>query len=262
MLDAPALDGAVAALLAARHDRRPLERLPAECTPDSIGDAYLIQEAFARACGSALAGYKVGCASLESQRFVGVSEPFAGHVYAATCFDSPAVISAGDFFTTGVEAEFTFRLGRDLPSRARPYGRAEVADAVTAVVPSIEICDTRLADWKAAGVAQMVADNGFHGGMVLAEDVADWRDLDLAAHEVTLRVDGVVRGSGTGKLVLGHPLDSLAWLATDLSRRGRSLKAGGIVAAGTCTGLHVIRAPADVVADFGALGTVRMTVVA
>ncbi|TWT08662.1 2-keto-4-pentenoate hydratase [Reyranella sp. CPCC 100927] len=262
MLDARALDGAVDALLAARRERRPMARLPAASAPQSIDDAYLIQEAFAQACGSRLAGYKVGAASVESQRFVGVSGPFAGHVYAATCFDSPAVIAAGDFFSIGVEAEFTFRLGRDLPSRERPYSRAEVTEAVAAVLPSIEICDTRLADWKAAGVAQMVADNGFHGGMVLAGDVADWRGLDLATHDVTLRIDGVLRGRGTGQLVLGHPLDSLAWLATDLSRRGRSLTAGAIVAAGTCTGLHIVHAPANVVADFGSLGTVGMTVVA
>jgi len=262
MLDAQALEGAVTALLIARRDHRALERLPAASAPDSIEDAYLIQEAFARACGSALRGYKVGAASVQSQRFVGVSEPFAGHIYGETCFESPAVISAARFFTIGVEAEFTFQLGRDLPSRGTPYSRAEVADAVAAVVPSIEICDTRLANWKAAGVAQMVADNGFHGGMVLAGGVTDWRRLDLAAHEVTLRIDGVLRGSGTGRLVLGHPLDSLAWLASDLSRRGRSLQAGDIVAAGTCTGLHNVGAPADVVADFGPFGDVRMTVVA
>ena len=262
MLDAQALDHAVAALLAARRDRRALDRLPAAGAPASIADAYLIQEAFARACGAALRGYKVGAASVQSQRFVGVSEPFAGHIYADTCFDAPALVPAARFFSIGVEAEFTFRLGRDLPSRDTSYTRAEVTDAVAAVIPSIEICDTRLADWKAAGVAQMVADNGFHGGMVLADAVTDWHGLDLAAHEVTLLVDGVLRGRGAGRLVLGHPLDSLAWLATDLSRRGRSLKVGDIVAAGTCTGLHIVHAPAEVLADFGALGTVRMTVVA
>ncbi len=40
-----------------------------------------------------------------------------------------------------------------------------------------------------------------------------------------------------------------------------ALRAGDIVAAGTCTGLHYVTAPADVVADFGSLGEVRMTVV-
>lgn len=255
-------DTAAALLLGARRDRAALPLLSAACAPRSLAEAYAIQDAFARACGSPRIGYKVGCASAESQRFVGIDHPFSGQLYAATCFESPARIAAGDFFTIGVEAEFSFAMARDLPPRDGAYSRAEVADAVGAVLPSIEICDTRLADWKAAGVAQMIADNGFNGGMVVAGGIPDWRGLDLATHQVTLAVDGVVRGQGTGSLVLGHPLDSLAWLASDLSRRGHALRAGDIVAAGTCTGLHVVTPPAEIVADFGSLGQVRMTVVA
>jgi 2-keto-4-pentenoate hydratase len=43
-------------------------------------------------------------------------------------------------------------------------------------------------------------------------------------------------------------------------RRGYFLKAGDIVASGTCTGLHFAAPGADVVADFGVLGRVEMRV--
>ena len=47
---------------------------------------------------------------------------------------------------------------------------------------------------------------------------------------------------------MGHPLDSLAWLASNLAARGHGLKPGDLVAAGTCTGLHLLRPPSRVLA--------------
>ena len=52
----------------------------------------------------------------------------------------------------------------------------------------------------------------------------------------------------------------LVWIANELSRRGYCLAAGDIVATGTWTGLHFVREPAEVVADFGSLGRVEVSV--
>jgi 2-oxo-3-hexenedioate decarboxylase/2-keto-4-pentenoate hydratase len=260
MLTPDRLGEAAAIFVAARRERRPVERLPASCAPRSWDDACAIQEAYASCAGAAVVGYKVGCASAESQRLAGSPGPFPGRVFAEACLASPATLARGDFFLLGVEAEFAFEMGRDLPPRRAPYTREEVAGAVDAVRPAIEVCDTRLADWKTAGIEHIVADNGFHGALVLGKPVRDWRRLDLAAHEAVLRVDGAERGRGTGALVLGHPLDSLAWLAGDLGRRGIALRAGDVVAAGTCTGLHFVEAGQAVRAELGALGAVEIRV--
>lgn len=253
-------DEAASCFIAARETRRPLLELPPGCAPRSLDEACSIQEVFARNWGPRVIGYKIGCASKESQRLAGSPGPFTGRLFAPSCFESPAEIHARDFFVVGVEAEFAFRLGADLPARGAPYHRMEVAAAVSTVLPAIEICDTRLADWKTAGIEHIVADNGFGGGVVLGSPCSAWQELDLARHEVGLSMDGVVRGRGTGELVLGHPLDALAWIANDLVRRGHSLKAGDIVASGTCTGLHFAGPGAEVIADFGVLGRVEMHV--
>lgn len=252
---------AAAALIEARRRHAPLAEFPAGAAPRSLDEAYAVQEAFTRLWTSPVAGYKVGCASPESQRLVGAAGPFAARIYAGDCVASPATVRARDFFAVGVEAEFAFRLGRDFAPHGAP-SRGEAAAAVSDVVCAIEICDTRLADWKKTGLHAMIADNGFQGGLVLGPSRPLAAAPDLAAHEVTLSVDGTVKGRGTGRLVLGHPLDSFAWLAGELSRRGISLRAGDVVAAGTCTGLHFVAAPARVVADFGSLGRVEMNVAA
>jgi 2-keto-4-pentenoate hydratase len=160
----------------------------------------------------------------------------------------------------GVEAEFAFVFGRDLPPRSGGHAAEDVLAAVAGVQPVIEICDTRLAEWKTAGAEQIVADNAFYGALVLGTIVTDWRRLDLANHEAALRINGVVLGRGPGRLVLGNPLDALGWLANDLALRNIGLKAGQIVAAGSCTGLHFVTPGSVVDADFGSLGTVQINV--
>lgn len=261
MLSVDAAERAASLFASNRQGGALVELLPPNCRPQSLADAYSIQAAFAHQWGETI-GFKIGCASKESQALVGASGPFAGHIFSATCWASPAEIRARDFQMVGVEAEFAFVTERDLPPRARPYTRDEVTEVIAGVQPIIEICDTRLADWKAAGVEHIVADNAFHGGLVLGAIAKNWRELDLASHEVTLAIDGAIRGRGTGKLVLGHPVDAVTWLANDLAQRGITLKAGHVVAAGTCTGLH-FAAPGSVVsADFGSLGQVQINVTA
>jgi 2-keto-4-pentenoate hydratase len=204
-------------------------------------------------------GHKVGCSSEQSQRLVNSPGPIAGVLFKDALWQQPAAIPATRFFVAGVEAEFGFRLGADLPARSTPYSREEVAAAVDAVVPLIEICDTRLSEWRTRRIEEITADNAFNGGVVVGPAFEGWRRLDLATHVVTLSIDGERKGEGTGALVLGHPLIALTWLANDLSRRGDGLRAGELIAAGTCTGLHFASAGSTVVADFGpALGRVEI----
>jgi len=254
------LEEAVASMLAARSDKRALKRLPPSGSPLSLDDAYSMQEAFVRECGLAVVGYKIGCASKESQALVGASGPFAARILAPTRFESPAEISAHDFFTLGVEAEFGFTMRDGLPARRAPYERTEVARAVASVSPVIELCDTRLENWKGARIEEIIADNGFHGGLVVGASIAGWASLDLAAQEVALSIDGAERARGASGRSLGDPLDGLVWIANELSRRGYGLGAGDIVATGTWTGLHFVRGKTGVIADFGSMGRVEVQV--
>lgn len=260
MITQSAIEESVNAIAAARESHRPLKRLAPGGAALSVDEAYEIQEAFARRCGMAVAGYKIGCASKESQALVRAKGPFTAPIFAPGRIDSPAEVVARDFFTIGVEAEFAFSMLRGLPARATPYGRAEVAAAVAALTPVIEICDTRLADWKNARIEEIIADNGFHGGLVVGRGIADWQSLDLPTLEAALSINSEIRAKGASAASLGDPLDGLVWVANDLARRGYALKPGDIVATGTWTGLHFVSAGAAVVADFGSLGRVELMV--
>jgi len=255
MTNPAAIDAA--RLLAA--GRRAHETVPGLPDVRTFDDAYAVQAAFRPLWDDAVIGRKVGCSSEQSQRLVNSPGPIAGVLFRDALWQQPATIPAAHFFVVGVEAEFGFRLGGDLPARSAPYQREEVSAAVDAVVPLIEICDTRLSEWRTRRIEEITADNAFNGGVVVGAAFETWRSLDLASHRVTLSVDGALKGEGTGALVLGHPLIALTWLANEVSRRGEGLRAGDLVAAGTCTGLHFVSGGSTVEADFGAaLGKVKI----
>ncbi len=247
-------------LLAARRSGRPIDGLPEGLSPDGLDDAYAIQDQLARLMGRPVIGWKIGCTSPEAQALLGIGHPIAGRVFDGGLIDSPAALPAAEHMIRGVESEFAFRLAADLPPAAAPFGRDRVSAAVERLYPAIEIIDSAFAQavWMRIGSASVIADNSGHRALVLGHPTDDWRDRDLAGHSVELRVDGELRDAGSGARVLGHPLEALAWLATDRARRGDGLKAGQIVTTGTCTGFHTLAPGDQAVADFGDLGQVAV----
>ena len=259
MLSETAARTAAELLLKARGDHRRLERLPPDCTPETVEDGMAIQNALADLWGLEVAGWKVGAASAAAMQMLRTDAPFPGRVFAPYLLDSPASVAAEALHKCAVECEFAFRLGRELPPRDADYGMAEIRDAVTDAYPAIELVNDYWVDGFALGVAHFVADNGSNGGLVLGPSISDWRERDLAAAAVTLSIDGEEAASGNGADVLGHPLNTLVWLANDLSRRGIGLDEDAVVTTGTMTGMTPCRPGATALGDFGALGSVQVT---
>jgi 2-keto-4-pentenoate hydratase len=145
-----------------------------------------------------------------------------------------------------------------LPSRESPYTLAEVTAAVQCVAGVIEVVGTRFAGGLAGkGRFLTTADCGVNIALAIGPWTA-WVGQDLRSERVSMTINGERRGVGTGTRALGNPTHVLAWLANQQSSAGRGLKAGEIVATGTCTGLDPVR-PGDVAhADFGKLGTVEI----
>jgi 2-keto-4-pentenoate hydratase len=168
MMSQAQIEEAVELLIAARGDHRRLDAFPPSCRPESFEDGHAVQEAFVKAWSVPVAGYKIGCTSLEAQKMLGSPGPFPGRVFAPVLLKSPAKVAAKAFHRLGIEPEFAFTMARGLPARPAHYTREEVADAVAAVHGAIELVDSRWTDWIKAGIASIVADNGANGGLVLA----------------------------------------------------------------------------------------------
>ena len=245
-------------LWSAWQERRLLEALPDDCRPQSLEEGYAIQDALAAQHGGEVIGWKIAATSANGQRHIGVSEPLGGRLFAKFCHPDGARLPADTMHMRVAEAEFAFRMANDLPPRPNRYTTEEVMAAVGTLHLAIEVPDSRYRDFARVGAPQLVADDSCACFFVLGDEAMGWRDIDLAAHPVAGHKNGVVAERGSGANVLGDPRVALAWLANDRAARGDGLKAGQIVTTGTCIKPMTI-APGDrVVADFGALGRVRV----
>jgi 2-keto-4-pentenoate hydratase len=251
-----------ARLVAARRHVEALTELEPDLRPTTMDDAYRIQarvrELWCRETGDTVVGWKIGATAAAIQAKFGVAAPFAGPFFASTLAHGVGRFEAAKFQHHAIESEFAFRLGRTLPSSAKPYSRAEIVDAVDALVPAIEVVSPRFTDLLFGRAPTAVADCALNGAFVLGAPHLNWRDIDLPAFPVTLRVNDAVVATGTGAAVLGDPVTSLVWAIHHLSERGIAVEAGQIISTGTTTGIVHLRPGDQATADFGTLGTVQV----
>ena len=256
----PQAKRAAAYLYAALRQRKAIEALPETCRPDSVIEAYDIQDCFVEMIGSPV-GHKIAFTNRNIQQQMGVTEAAAGRLIADRMFDNPATVDVSRLFRIGIESEFAFRMARDLPGTSAPFTRDHVIAAIDALVPAIEIVDTRYADWASCGALQAIADNVFGSHWVGGTAITDWHDIDLVAAEVTASLNGRETARGSGANVLGDPIVALTWLANDLASRGRGLQAGEVITTGSCTPIVMARPGDTATADFGSLGIVTVRLV-
>ena len=259
---------------------RRVQSIPEDIRPRTREDGYAVQALLEERTASPLFGWKIAATSTAGQAHINVTGPLAGRLLAEQVIDlsrrSGALSSVarsakeeaakeepqfGVNHMKVAEAEFAFRMGRDLPPRPQPYSVDEVLAAVETLHPAIEIPDSRFDDFTIVGAPQLIADNACAHLFVLgpAADV-DWRALDLVEHRA-IGTAGDLTREGKGANVLGDPRVALTWLVNELSGLGITLKAGEVVTTGTCLVPLPIQPGSEIDMDFGVLGRVTARMV-
>ncbi len=227
-----------------------------------VDDAYAVQREYVRlqmqASGIGAAGHKIGLTTKRMQEMCGIDSPIAGVVLKDRVHQSGARLSASAYGRAGLEFEIAIRLARDLAPAGNVLGLAEVAEAVDAVCPAIEIIDDRHADYRNLEVLSVIADNAWNAGIVLGDFVRSWPDL--AAIEGIVAVDGRQTDRGFGRDVLGHPFHPVAWLASHLARSETPLRAGDIVMTGNLVTTKFPARPCTYRFELIGLGPVELSV--
>ncbi|AWB90362.1 2-keto-4-pentenoate hydratase [Salinibacterium hongtaonis] len=247
------------ALLTAHETQQPIAPLTTTAPDMTVEDAYGVQMhqvAAWKNAGRRVIGYKVGLTSLAMQKQLGVDQPDFGHLFDDMLLDASAPVSLAGFIAPRIEPEISFVLSKDVTGPGLTI--EELADAVDHAVISLEIIDSRIADWKIT-LADTIADNASSGAVLVGEGTAQLDGVDLAALPVSMRRNGETVGEGVGAAVLGHPLEGALWLANTLGSLGQTLPAGSLIMAGSITAAVAI-APGDTIsASFGELGTLDVT---
>jgi 2-oxopent-4-enoate hydratase len=237
----------------AGRTRVPIEQITARHPELTVLDAYEIQSL--NAADRPISGHKIGLTSRAMQEMLGVNEPDYGRLFADELLVSGESIERAALIAPRVEPEIAFVLARDL--RGPDVTAADVLAATDYVVPSLEVIDSRIANWKMA-LTDTVADNASCARAVLGSQRTQPAEVVLAAAAVELRVNGEAVQHGAGAAVLGHPANAVAWLANVLALHGVTLEAGQVILPGSLTGAVPLNVGDHVVADFGPLGTAEV----
>lgn len=242
----------------AEHDVAPVAPLTDEYPDLTSGEAFEIQLVNIRRkldAGARVTGHKVGLASEAMQQMMGVDEPDYGHLLDTMEYREGEKVEAARFCFPRVEVEVGFVLGADIP----PEGctQAEAADAIEWVVPSIELIDSRIRDWKIK-LPDTIADNASSCGYVIGEQRVRLADIDVAAIDATLYKNGEFLASGRSDAVLGNPLNSVGWLARTVAEFGVRLRKGDVILPGTAIRAMDAAAGDTFRAEFAGLGDVTI----
>lgn len=254
-------DAAVHQQLADRLDEADRTRIPIDPLTDGdvelgVEDAYAIASInIARrvAAGRVVRGRKVGLTSKPMQDLLGVDEPDFGVLLDDMFVEDGDLVPLDAMVQPRVEAEMAFLLGRDLAGPGVTTSNALAA--IDGVMPSIEIVDSRVKDWRIR-LVDTVADNASSGKLVIGGAITPVTSIDLRLAGMVISRNGRMVDSGAGAAALGNPARCVAWLANKLATFGDQLHAGDIVLPGA---LHkmVPVSPGDTFrAEFAHLGTV------
>jgi 2-keto-4-pentenoate hydratase len=223
----------------------------AQALPPDAGAAYAVQDATLAALGPS-GGWKAGAKGP-------LLEPNCAPLPARGLMASGATLAGPPWRIRGIEVEVAVRLGRDLIPRSGPPEARVVQAAVDAVLPAIEVVESRLADWHDSAPLAQLADLQSHGALVLGTPSGiRAAELDLRAVQAYLAFDGQPVASTRGANPAGDIWRLLGWLAWHCAQRGQPLLAGQVITTGSCTGLLFAPEDTHVQAQLDGIGVVEL----
>ncbi|MEC1523254.1 2-keto-4-pentenoate hydratase [Neobacillus niacini] len=247
-----------AQLIEAEQTRVGMDPLTTSDPEISIDEAYYIQLQNIKKKlveGQKIVGKKIGLTSVAVQKMLGVDEPDYGHLLDSMVVENGGTIYIKTMLQPKIEGEIAFILKKDL--KGPNVTVLDVLQATDYVVPSLEIVDSRVQDWKIK-LQDTVADNASSGLVVLGGKPTKIEDIDLELIGMVLMQNGEVANTGVGAAALGNPASCVAWLANRLADYDITLKAGEVILSGALSSMVVSRSGDNFTARFAHLGQVSV----
>ncbi len=217
--------------------RKRFTQLLGDDRPRDMQEAYLVQtevyETMRREEGfTGYAGHKVALTSPAIQKMCGVDEPAYGAILNEYVHPNNHEMKLDDFIRCGIEFEIAVEIGEDVAS-GTSHTKESIASYVSAVMPAFELIDDRDANYENLDAVSILADRCWCSGVVLGDRSENWQHLDIGNLTSSVVWNGTRDETGHTGDALGHPLNSVAFVANHLQARGLKLKQGEIIMTGS-----------------------------
>lgn len=206
------------------------------------------------AAGARQVGWKVGLTAAAIREQFRVHEPVFGYLLDRGLQQTGYALAAADWTGPGFENELCLRLRA--PLRGPDVDLAAARAAVELCFPAMELVENR--GDLSAQLAVAVADNVQQRAFVVGAPVRLPEELDLAAVEAVVQINGEEVARAAGTAVMGNPLESVVWLANKLAEYNRGLEAGQYVMTGSFTRQFPLKAGDVAETTFAGIGSVSL----
>lgn len=205
-------------------------------------------------------GHKVALTSPAIQEMCGVSEPAYGAVFREFIYSNHHEIEMDDFIRFGIEFEVCVSVAGDVPLSDEAYTKETIAPFIAASMPAFELIDDRDADYTHLDAASILTDRCWCNGIVLGEPVAFTSALDIGNLSSQVIVNDEINDKGNTRDALGHPLNSVAFVANHLGASGKQLKAGDVIMTGSALKTQFPKSGDKIIYKIEGLGDVSVRV--
>ena len=238
-----------------------LNKLPIDCIPNNIEEAYKIQDElrilYLTLKDNCTIGKKVGCTNKLAKKQINVEESFYGNLFSKYSSMSGCKLMSNNFSKPYMEAEFSFKINEDINIAQAPFTFDQIINFIETVMGSVEIVDFRFNnELKKIGINNLISTNGASEYWIKGLKEFKLNEINLSDHPVKVFVNDKLKEEGNASNVLGNPLNSLLWVINKLSLKGEPLLKGNVVSTGTCTVAIPLEKNYSVKVDFADMGNI------
>jgi 2-keto-4-pentenoate hydratase len=209
----------------------------------------------ALAGGMSRCGWKIGINVPEIQARLGLTHPGVGWLDGRCVLSSGARLEAPASSRLHVEPEIALEIAASLGADASLDAARR---SIASVRPALEIVDYGI---HTRGLVDVIAHSMFHHAVVLGAPCSPTAEPELGTRWPTLAA-GLHSAAPSRRDLVADLAEVVQFVAAYLAAFGRTLAAGDLVLSGSYLAEAVPVAPGDdIVARFGALGSVSLTIV-
>lgn len=219
----------------ARLNNAGLPEYPGE-VPQSLDEAYAIQDAAITLWPHKVAGWKIG--GFGGDYAVRFKETkLSGPVFDNQIYKSNGISLDMPVFAEGfaaIEPEIVMIVKADAPVDKTNWTLDEAQEYVGAVHIGVEIASSPFPSINDMGPLVTISDFGNNNGLIIGQELKGWSESKLEDWRVETLIDGMSVGATTPP----GPLLSFRFVLENTARRGMPLKKGMAITTGAITGVH------------------------